>query len=325
MMQRPLYAADGNKYFVAAPADVHQVAGMPLDIAAAAVSASSSGGWAEDANRETCMDGTGSYRSHGLLVGPFALEDALGLLIVNTNGTLAERSGNGLTIFAQHLVAAGHCDRARPFVVRIHHDRSAPLDAPIEPAELDGEPGFWIDMGTPRFGRQAVGATESEVHSCAINDREADCVLALREVNADWSCSQFVSVGNPHCVTFLRSADALDQLDAAGSSLIPPLTAIAFSSVHGSVRGAGRPCPYGVNLQWAVATKSDEVEARVFERDERWTPSSGSSATAVASAARHLGLTSGSMIRVIMPGGTKRVRFDRERALLFGRAQRIGS
>ena len=319
-MRIPLYDADGNKYFVAAPADVHQIAGMPLDIAAA-----SSGGWAADAIREICADGAGSHRSHGLLVGPFALNDAFGLLIVNTNGTLAERSGNGLTIFAQHLVAAVHCDRTRPFVVRIHHDRTAPLDAPIEPAELDGEQGFWIDMGAPRFGWQAVGATESEVRACVINDRDANCVVALQEVNADWSCSQFVSVGNPHCVTFLRSSASLAQLDAERSALIPPLTAIAFSSVHGAVRGAGRPCKYGVNLQWAVATKSDQVEARVFERDERWTPSSGSSATAVASAARHLGLTGGSMIHVVMPGGTKRVRFDGERALLFGRAQRIGS
>jgi hypothetical protein len=40
------------------------------------------------------------YRSDGLLVGPFPDENAFALLIVNTDGTLAERSGNGLTIFS---------------------------------------------------------------------------------------------------------------------------------------------------------------------------------------------------------------------------------
>jgi len=59
----------------------------------------------------------------------------------------------------------------------------------------------------------------------------------------------------------------------------------------------------------------------VFERGEGWTKSSGTSATAVASAARHLGLTTASTVSVVMPGGVAPVRFG-ERVALFGEAHR---
>ena len=60
------------------------------------------------------------FLSDGLLVGPFPDENAFGMLIVNTDGTLAERSGNGLTIFSQFLVDTGQANRTDAFVVRIY-------------------------------------------------------------------------------------------------------------------------------------------------------------------------------------------------------------
>jgi diaminopimelate epimerase len=45
------------------------------------------------------------------LVGPFQSSPPFDLLIVNTDGTLAERSGNGLTIFSQALSDQGFTQR----------------------------------------------------------------------------------------------------------------------------------------------------------------------------------------------------------------------
>jgi len=64
----------------------------------------------------------------------------------------------------------------------------------------------------------------------------------------------------------------------------------------------------------------------VFERGEGPTLSSGSSATAVASAARELGLIEAKTVNVRMPGGVAPVRFDERngslaRVMLFGVAQ----
>ena len=100
------------------------------------------------------------YLSDGLLVGPFPEENAFGLLIVNTDGTLAERSGNGLTIFSQFLVDTGRANRSDAFFVRVYHDKpgSPIVEARIEAAERDGQKGFWIDMGLPTYGLSAVGA-----------------------------------------------------------------------------------------------------------------------------------------------------------------------
>ena len=111
---------------------------------------------------------------------------------------------------------------------------------------------------------------------------------------------------------------------------MPRLSAIANSTESDGIRGAGRPCKNGINLQWASiigSDRPDSVEARVFERGEGPTLSSGSSATAVASAARTLGLVDATMVNVRMPGGVAPVRFDEhnevlERVMLFGEAQR---
>ena len=49
------------------------------------------------------------------------------MLIVNTDGTIAERSGNGLTIFSQFLVDTGQANRTDAFVVRIYHEAAVTI------------------------------------------------------------------------------------------------------------------------------------------------------------------------------------------------------
>ena len=49
---------------------------------------------------------------------------------------------------------------------------------------------------------------------------------------------------------------------------LPRLSAIANSTASDGMRGAGRPCKNGINLQWACVTGPDSIEARVFERGE---------------------------------------------------------
>jgi diaminopimelate epimerase len=68
--------------------------------------------------------------------------------------------------------------------------------------------------------------------------------------------------------------------------------------------GAGQPCPAGVNLQWAMRAGDQRIVARVFERGEGPTASSGTSASAVASAAWRVGWVSAGEVQVVMPGGT---------------------
>ena len=330
------YDARGNTYFVASPEEIGGFADLPRTAPEAARTRER---WARRAIERICgrlhvsagleTGGAKRYRSDGLLVGPFPDEHAFALLIVNTDGTLAERSGNGLTIFSQCLIDTGRANRSDAFLLRVYHDtpESPFVEARIEAAEREGNKGFWIDMGVPTYGLSAVGAAPEHVGVSEFDDRIVARVFDLEKIEASWACSQFVNVGNPHCVTFLKSPDLLPSMEQLGSEKwMPRLSAIANSTESDGVRGAGRPCRNGINLQWACVIGPDSIEARVFERGEGPTLSSGSSATAVASAARKLGLLDAKTVNVRMPGGVAPVRFDErngslERVMLFGEAQ----
>jgi len=330
------YDARGNTYFVATPEEIGGYADIPRTAAAAARVREH---WARRAIERICGRAndsgdieTGSakrYRSDGLLVGPFPDGNAIALLIVNTDGTLAERSGNGLTIFSQFLLDTGQVGRSNPFLLRVYHDtpESPTVEARIEAGEREGHKGFWVDMGVPAYGMSVVGAAPEHVGVSEFGGRSVARVYDLERIEASWACSQFVNVGNPHCVTFLKSPELLPTMEQLGSEKwLPGLSAIANSTASEVLRGTGRPCRNGINLQWACVTGHDSIDARVFERGEGPTLSSGSSATAVASAARELGLIEAKTVNVRMPGGVAPVRFDERngslaRVMLFGVAQ----
>lgn len=321
------YDARGNTYFVVTPKELRQSVDVPTTAAEAAQSYRK---WAKQAVESICANPNAAptsadrHLSNGLLVGPFPADGGPGLLIVNTDGTLAERSGNGLTIFSQFLVDHVGQDRSDEFVVHIHHDREKPLPVTIRPAEEERRLGFWVEMGVPKFGWEAVDATPAYFATSEVNGHETYRVFALEHLDAEWTRSQFVRVDNPHCVTFLNSAESLLSLDKRECALSGGLTEIAFTSEGEAALGLGEPCKRGINLQWAFVTGPGEIDARVFERAERWTKSSGSSATAIASAARHLELVTATTVRVAMLGGVAPVRFDGprgERAWLFGEAK----
>ena len=336
MNMSAFYDARGNTYFVASPEEIGGFADLPRTAPEAARTRER---WARLAIERICgrLDGSGGietggakkYRSDGLLVGPFPDVGAFALLIVNTDGTLAERSGNGLTIFSQCLIDTGRANRSEAFCLRVYHDapESPVVEARIEAGERGRHKGFWVDMGVPAYGLAAVGAAPEHVGVSEFDHRVVARVYDLEKIDPSWTCSQFVNVGNPHCVTFLKSPDLLPTMEQLGSAKwLPRLSAIANSTASDGMRGAGRPCRNGINLQWACVIGPDSIEARVFERGEGPTLSSGSSATAVASAARKLGLLDAKTVNVRMPGGVAPVRFDErngslERVMLFGEAR----
>ncbi len=308
------YDARGNRYAVATPAQVVE-AGVALP-STAAHAASASSQWARAAialfcaGDEQASAGIKKHSTDGLLIGPFQNSAPFDLLIINTDGSLAERSGNGLTIFAQSLMDAGLVASGAQFTVHVHHhatDIPSPTPTTLTSASHTGLRGVWLDMGAPAFGPQAVGA------ALPVDDADssgANRVPVLEAIRADWTQSCFVRLGNPHCVTLVSDPGALPAMDWLGSTAFRALAAIAFSaSAPASLsRGLGNPCPSGVNLQWAVATGERKILARVFERGEGPTLSSGTSACAVASALwKHAQVSAGD-VDVEMPGGTAPVR-----------------
>jgi diaminopimelate epimerase len=324
-----MYDARGNIYAVVTPNDVRS-SGIELP-AQASRAAQTREAWTLLAIEAFCTWAPGTqppdskaHRCDGLLVGPFQSVPPFDLLIVNTDGTLAERSGNGLTIFSQALSEKGLMPTEEACLLRVHHDKSdavSPVETSVKPAEIDGVQGFWLDLGKPSFGPQAVGARE--VEHVTLNDREVSHVQPLSALNPAWNRSQFVRIGNPHCVTLLANADALPSNEQMRE---PPLAQGLMRIAYAMPTGAGQPCPAGVNLQWAMLESEGRIVARVFERGEGPTASSGTSASAVACAAWRVGWVAAGAVKVVMPGGTAPILLEEmegelSRVRLFGTAR----
>ena len=328
MAQR--YDARGNIYIVVAPEELReQGIAVPEQASRAAQSREA---WAQAAIEACCgwapgtqPVGSKEHRSDGLLVGPFQSSSPFDLLIVNTDGTLAERSGNGLTIFSQALSDQGLLPQSEASLLRVHHDKAdtpSPGQTSVRAAQVEGVQGFWLDLGQPGFGPSAVSA--HGVEAVMFNDRELSHVKQLSALNSAWSRSQFARVGNPHCVTLVDCADALPSNEQMREpALGEELTRIAYAMPT----GAGKPCPAGINLQWAMLESEGHITARVFERGEGPTASSGTSASAVACAAWRVGWVSAGEVKVTMPGGTAPILLEQElgqlsRVTLFGTARK---
>ncbi|MCL9802519.1 diaminopimelate epimerase [Pseudomonas sp. AKS31] len=322
------YDARGNIYGVVS-AQALRAEGIALP-ASATECAASRQSWSRAAIKLCCDWPEGqrpvnskSHRSDGLLIGPFQASPPFDVLIVNTDGTLAERSGNGLTIFSQALTEQGLMPEEGA-LLRVHHDKGDALPTLVKPAEVDGVQGFWLDLGQPGFGPHAVGA--QAVEGIAFNGQDVSHVQPLAQLEPAWVHSQFVRIGNPHCVTLLSDASTLPSNEQMRESpLNEGLTDIAYALPT----GAGDPCPAGVNLQWAVLESPQKILARVFERGEGPTASSGTSASAVASAAWRVGWVAEGAVQVVMPGGTAPILLEAAggelvRVRLFGAARLMG-
>lgn len=322
------YDARGNIYGVVSPQALREAGiGLPMTAVQCALSRQA---WSRAAITLCCdwpegqrPAGSKSHRSDGLLIGPFQTSPPFDVLIVNTDSTLAERSGNGLTIFSQALTEQGVMPEEGA-LLRVHHDKGEAVETSVKPAEVEGVQGFWLDLGQPGFGARAVGA--QNVENVDFNGRDVSVVKPLATLDPAWSHSQFVRIGNPHCVTLLDDRAALpSNQQMRESPLNQGLTAIAYAMPT----GAGNPCPAGVNLQWAVLDSPQKILARVFERGEGPTASSGTSASAVASAAWRVGWVAAGEVQVVMPGGTAPILLEEaggelRRVRLFGTARLMG-
>lgn len=343
---RDIYEARGNIYVVATPDEVEfPDAQLAHSAEQAAQATQANPPWTQAEIARLCSRTEWEERiphgwkkphaSDGLLIGPFGAGPPYELLIVNTDGLLAERSGNGLTIFARFLVDRGYVSADANFdlVVRSLRD---PVKAPVQPARRDSQSGFWVDMGVPWFGPEAVDAVASELTARAKDDGAAWAVHRLRDIDRAWDRSVLVSLGNPHCVTFVVSDWDLPAFESLEETRLHiPLTAIADALTRDADLGRDVSFRRGINLQWAHVRSARGaggeglITARIFERSEGPTRSSGSSATAVACAAWHLGLLRERSILVKMPCGEAPIELDVNandritRARLFGIAKKL--
>ena len=236
--------------------------------------------------RLLCDRNTG-VGSDGILAAVASEAADFGLRIFNPDGTEAEKSGNGIRIYAAYLLDRGRVRIGPPFTVETP---GGIVGVRIVDETEDGVLDVEVEMGTASFRSADVGL--------AGPDRETDDE-ALELPSGDRVLINTVSIGNPHCVVFQ------DELDVEELRRRAPQV-----STHPDFAR-------GTNVQFAVAAEPDAVDAWVWERGAGETRASGSSACAVAAVAVRRGMVSERQVAVRMPGGTLRVEVREDWSLVL--------
>jgi diaminopimelate epimerase len=188
--------------------------------------------------------------------------------IFNPDGSEAEKSGNGLRIFAKYLFETGYV-RSKNFKVKT---LGGIVDVTIQD---DSANMIRIDMGKVTF-------LSTEIPVAGKPRQVVDEILEIDKTKYKVTC---LSIGNPHCV--IPMADVTDE---KARQLGP------FVENH-------RMFPNRINMQLLRVINRENIEIRIWERGAGYTLASGSSSCAAAAAAHRLGLVDAA-INVKMPGGT---------------------
>lgn len=208
--------------------------------------------------------------SDGILEGPL-LGERLAVKIWNPDGSVAEKSGNGVRIFAKYLKDAGYVQKKNYELM---------TDGGIVEITYLNEEGsrLRISMGKLSFVSEEIPVIGERRE--VINE---DMVFGNNLYPA--TC---VSVGNPHCVI---------PMQEISKELVCKI------GIHSE---SARYFPERVNTEIMKVTDRNNIAIETYERGAGYTMATGTGACAAAAVAYKLGLTENKML-VHMPGGDLQV------------------
>lgn len=229
--------------------------------------------------------------SDGILVGPLPSNKAeFGLRILNPDGSEAEKSGNGLRIFARYL-----------------RDSKLVSDQPFSVDTLGGvvtcevsndKSVISVEMGTVSFHSEAIPISVDG------NPRE---ILNEEIKLSDTSFTYFgATIGNPHCVVPLEKVSE------------------SIARKYGTELENHKNFPNRTNVQFLQVINRNRIKIEIWERGAGYTLASGSSSSAAGAVARKMGACD-EEITVEMPGGEIFLHIDQKyNVLMKGSATRVG-
>lgn len=212
-----------------------------------------------------------------ILVRPALAEDAdYAWWFRNSDGSVAEMCGNGIRCFAKYLVDH-ELVPADQDSVRIETAIGI-YDIAVERDEDGLLVLATVDMGEPILTPALIPTT---LHCEDPSNPVVSCPLATERGNVRVTC---VSMGNPHCVTFVDDVDTAPVLDM------------------GPLIEADPSFPNKTNVEFAQVVERDYIRLRVWERGCGETLACGTGACATVVAAS-LNCLIGRSATVELPGG----------------------
>lgn len=228
--------------------------------------------------------------SDGILYGPTKAKGAeFGLRIFNPDGSEAEKSGNGLRIFARYLWDRGQVGD-KPFTV---HTPGGVVTCAVSKNGRE----ITVEMGRVSFWSGDIPVKVSPARE-----------MLNQEIEVGGKVYRFyaATVGNPHCVLPLEK--------------ISPELAREI----GPVLETHPLFPNRTNVQLLKILDRKNIQIEIWERGAGYTLASGSSSSAAAAAARKMGACDGD-ITVHMPGGKLRIQVAEDFGItMTGPATRVG-
>ena len=207
--------------------------------------------------------------SDGILVGPLQNDKAeFGLRILNPDGSEAEKSGNGLRIFARYLFDQKKV-RSSPFTVDT-------LGGIVTCEVSDDASSISVEMGQVSFHSDVIPVSVEGEAREVLNE----------EINLNGKTYKYYAgtIGNPHCVVPLT-----DISESLAKQLGPELE--------------NHPLfPNRTNVQLLQILDRNRIRIEIWERGAGYTLASGSSSSAAGAVARKMGACD-QEITVEMPGG----------------------
>lgn len=230
--------------------------------------------------------------SDGILVGPLPCEKAdFGLQILNPDGSEAEKSGNGLRIFARYLRDAKLVNTA-PFTVE--------TQGGIVTCEVSEDMSqISVEMGQVSF--------HSDIIPISIEGSPREVLNEPIELSNTTLHFYGSTIGNPHCVV---------PIDNATSSL---------AHQYGPELENHKIFPNRTNVQLLQILDRNRIKIEIWERGAGYTLASGSSSSAAGAVARKMGACDED-ITVEMPGGQIQLHIDDQfNVLMKGPATRVAT
>ncbi len=209
--------------------------------------------------------------SDGILAGPYHEDGKMYVHIYNPDGSEAQKSGNGMGIFAKYLRDAGYVQKTSVSWMTINGEETVfYLNEEGSRVKISmGHPSFWSDE-IPVTGerREMINQT-----------------MVFGKIPYVTTC---LSIGNPHCVIWM---------DEISKEMVCRI----------GVHSENADCfPEKINTQLLNVLDRTNIQIEIYERGAGYTLASGSCACAAACAAFKLGLADNNMY-VHMPGGVLEV------------------
>ncbi len=230
--------------------------------------------------------------SDGILYGPLPSDKAdFGLQIWNPDGSEAEKSGNGLRIFARYLFDHQKVGE-QPFTVET-------LGGVVSCEIREGGRSIAVEMGAVSFHSKDIPVNLEGAPREVLNE--------TLTINGKEYCYYSATVGNPHVVVPVENPTR--ELACELGPVIENMTSLF---------------PRRTNVQFLKVIDRNHIQIEIWERGAGYTLASGSSSSAAAAVARKMGSCDDSIL-VHCPGGDIQIDLDNDyRITMTGPTTHVG-